>query len=182
MTLPPSRRNLSGMCGRLIALIAVALACLLGAEAASACSCAGPAPGESATHYVRERAKTSDGVVAAKLLRVERPPSSSPVPSFEPVVFTFRIQRIYRGRDLLGPGNRLEVVAPANDGANCGLPDQRGEKLGMFLYREGGEWTSNSCSLAAPQLLREALSGKRNKQLTGASGLGCAGDSGDAQA
>ena len=59
--------------------------------------------------------------------------------------YLFRVEQVYKG-DLDG---RAEIVTPA-DGASCGLELAVGERAGLLLTREGGEWRSGLCSQVDP--------------------------------
>lgn len=128
----------------------------VGAAEASACSCAGPAPGDEESFY-RQALKRSDGAVKAKLLRRREVPDSSAGPSFGPgsVILTYRIRRVFKNQRRLSKGDRLRIET-SGDGASCGIGSRPGRVDGLLLYRAGGEWTSNLCSLAPPRELRRA--------------------------
>lgn len=142
------------MRSRLICAVFAGLT-LLGAEQARACSCVGPAKGQSIEDFYEETAKRSDAVVTARLIRVEG--ADATPPDLQPASFFFRIERAYKKRNRLQPGDRLRVRALIDSGANCGLPDARGFRTGMFLYRSKAGWTTSACSLAAPGILKDAL-------------------------
>jgi len=59
--------------------------------------------------------------------------------------YLFRVEQVYKG-DV---DSRAEVVTPAS-GASCGLEARVGDRLGLLLTRENGEWTSGLCSEADP--------------------------------
>ena len=59
--------------------------------------------------------------------------------------YLFRVEQVYKG-DV---DSRAEVVTPAS-GASCGLEARVGDRLGLLLTRENGEWTSGLCSQADP--------------------------------
>jgi hypothetical protein len=160
------------MRNRLILVLVAALA-LLGAESASACSCVGPSEGQSIDEFLRDTAKRSDAVVTARLIEVETGPAAPP-PAFEPAEFTFRIQRVYKQRNLLEPGELLRIRSYVDSGANCGLPDHVGFRSGMFLERFRGAWSTSSCSLASPGALRDALGGRGSGRSSASGAAGCA--------
>jgi LPXTG-motif cell wall-anchored protein len=56
-----------------------------------------------------------------------------------------RVEQVYKG-DI---SNRVEVVTASN-GAACGLEAGVGERVGLLLAREGGEWRSGLCSQVDP--------------------------------
>ena len=159
------------MRNRLIVLLVVALS-LIGAEGASACSCLGPSQDQSFDEFLQASAKRSDAAITARLVSVEAGPDSEP-PGFGPANFTFRIQRVYKKRNRLQPGDLLTVRSSVDSGANCGLPDRVGFRTGMFLFRDRGRWATNSCLLASPGALRSALGGRGAGR--SAAGGGCSG-------
>ena len=124
---------------RCLALAAAVLTlALVAAETALACSCV-PIDPES-------RVEEADGAVIARLLAVE------PVGSFS-ARFVYRTGRVYKGRPRLKRGRRL-VVRSSRSSASCGLSQNVGRLTGLFLYRERGRWTSNSCNEVTPAQMR----------------------------
>jgi hypothetical protein len=59
--------------------------------------------------------------------------------------FLLRVEQVYKG-DI---SNRVEIVT-ATGGAACGLDAVQGDRLGLLLTREGGEWRSGLCSQVDP--------------------------------
>jgi hypothetical protein len=59
--------------------------------------------------------------------------------------YVLRVEQVYKG-DI---ENRVEIVTASN-GAACGLEAAVGERLGLLLTREGGEWRSGLCSQVDP--------------------------------
>ncbi len=56
-------------------------------------------------------------------------------------------------RRLKGPvGDRVEVQT-ALDSASCGLSAAPGQRIGLFLQRDGEAWQGNLCGQAAPEEL-----------------------------
>src|SRR3712207_4574713 len=103
----------------------VAVAVLLAAEGAMACSCGFVAP--------ETQLKQSDGAVVARLLKVK--PLDDVGAS---AAFVYRTGKVLKGRRRgLRRGRRL-VVRRARQSATCGLSDQVGRLTGLFLTREGG--------------------------------------------
>ena len=66
-------------------------------------------------------------------------------------VFTFRVERRVKG--AMGPTIDVES---ASNGAACGLETTIGARIGLFLEREGGRWTSSLCWQVSPEDLRRA--------------------------
>jgi hypothetical protein len=79
----------------------------------------------------------ADGAVVGTVLerRVERGEAR----------YLLRVEQAYKG-DISG---RVEVVTAA-DGAACGLEAGEGDRLGLLLAREQGEWRSGLCSQVDP--------------------------------
>ncbi|HUH14898.1 MAG TPA: hypothetical protein VML35_03335 [Gaiellaceae bacterium] len=65
--------------------------------------------------------------------------------------YLLRVEQVYKG-DI---SDRIEVVTPA-DGAACGIEAAVGDRLGLLLAREGGEWHSGLCSQVEPAAFLEA--------------------------
>jgi hypothetical protein len=107
---------------------ALCAALVLAADAA-ACSCRPP--------DLRRDLPTADGAVVGEVLerRVEG----------DEARYVLRVEQAYKG-DI---SNRVEVVT-APDGAACGLEAAVGERLGLLLTREKGEWRSGLCSQVDP--------------------------------
>ena len=66
-------------------------------------------------------------------------------------IFRYRVRRDF-GADL----GRYVRVAGGTSSAACGLPVDEGRKYAMGLTGRRGNWTSNLCSLVAPNALRQA--------------------------
>ncbi|MBD0330913.1 MAG: hypothetical protein ICV64_12525 [Thermoleophilia bacterium] len=66
-------------------------------------------------------------------------------------VFVFRVEVAVKGRF----GETVEVDS-ASDGAACGLEVAVGARIGLYLERERGRWTSSLCRQIAPDRLRAA--------------------------
>jgi hypothetical protein len=68
-------------------------------------------------------------------------------------VLTFRVERAVKGRI----GATVEVTT-ANNGAACGIETSVGQRIGLFLLREGGSWMGHLCwQVAAEDLLAAAV-------------------------
>ncbi len=80
---------------------------------------------------------TADGAMIGTVL--ERTASG------DTATYLFRVEQVYKG-DV---DSRAEVVTSA-DGASCGLELGVGERIGLLLMREGGEWRSGLCSQVDP--------------------------------
>ena len=131
---------------RLLVLVLVASATLLvTGRSALGCSCA---QGDPRTALAR-----SD---AAFVGRLETKESPTPSPegfynSGQPVTYTFAVERSVKGE----LGKRVDVESAAY-GASCGLEVRVGERTGLFLYRDDGQWKSGLCSQIEPEALIEA--------------------------
>jgi hypothetical protein len=122
----------------LIGSVAVALA--LGLESAQACTCA--------RLDVRETLSRADAAFIG-ILTGRRP--APPSPPFSSDVFTFRVDDVVKGT-LRGS---VEVWSSSYS-ASCGLEIGVGERIGLFLSRDGNRWTSLLCWQVSPAALREA--------------------------
>ena len=128
---------------RFFALCVAALAAVAAtAEPAGACSCVRQDPRTSLAH--------SDAAFVGTLLeRRERPgPIRS---SADPVTLVFKVERSVKGNL---PAT-VEVTTAAH-GASCGIEAEVGQRIGLFLRRERGAWTSSLCSQIAPEQLLAA--------------------------
>ncbi len=128
-----------------------ALAALIGSfalagglvEDACACSCARPDPAVYLERF--------DGAFVGTFVEKR---SSDQVAPFggRGATYVFDVERVAKGRL---PAT-LHVVAPS-DGAACGLEVPVGERIGLFVSREEGRWTSVLCyQVEANQLERAA--------------------------
>lgn len=109
-------------------MLSVLVTLALAADAA-ACSCA--------RVDLERDLPGADGAVVGTVLerRVERGEAR----------YLLRVEQVYKG-DISG---RVEVVTAA-DGAACGLEAVEGDRLGLLLAREQGEWRSGLCSQVDP--------------------------------
>ena len=110
-------------------LVALAVASLVVTAQAYACTCAGV--------DLDRDLPTADGAIVGSVL--ERSVRGSTA------TYLFRVEQVYAG-DI---ENRVEVVTAA-DGAACGLELGVGERTGLLLRRERGEWRSGLCSQVEP--------------------------------
>ena len=69
-------------------------------------------------------------------------------PRGDEVVYRFRVEQVYKGEIE----NRVDVTTPAGSAA-CGLEAAVGQRLGLLLQREGGQWRSGLCSRVDPAAL-----------------------------
>jgi hypothetical protein len=124
---------------RLTAVVASIVATLgVGVDAAGACSCAAEPP--------REKLAVADGAFNGRLLDVTPDGNSE-------AVFRYRIGQVFKGRKRLRSGRTVSVRSGSNDGV-CGLPQQTGKLYGLFVSREDGHWSGNSCNVVPPPKLR----------------------------
>lgn len=133
----------------LFALVLLA-ALLLPAARASACSCAGPPPGEERDFY-REALHNADGAIVGKLLRKR---SAGGDDSSRRAIYVYRVTRAFKAKRRLG--NRRVRVRSSASGASCGIEQPVGTRGGLFLHRDRGRWTSGLCSQVSPADLRRA--------------------------
>jgi hypothetical protein len=124
---------------RLAIVPLVLLLALMTAEAASACSCV-------ATHPANRLAQAPAALVGV----VEASRALDDNPGLSSHVYTLRVERAVKGP----LGERVDVLAPG--GTSCTLTLKVGERLGLLLSGEPGNWTVYSCSIVDPEALIEA--------------------------
>ncbi|MGH3071849.1 MAG: hypothetical protein ACRDNB_06215, partial [Gaiellaceae bacterium] len=132
---PGRRAPRRGLMRRLLGVVAVLLATT--AADASACTCIPP--------DLERDLPRADGAFVGTVLERREPPPAAVQSSAGPVTLLFRVEQAYKG-DIDG---RIEVVT-ARDGASCGLAARVGDRVGLLLDREGGEWHSSLCSQVDP--------------------------------
>ena len=106
------------------------------ATPAHACSCAMPDP--------RSLLAQTDGAFVGRL--IERRDLGD-----GRAVFTFRVERRVKG----AMGSTVDVESASN-GAACGLETTIGARIGLFLERRAGRWTSSLCWQVSPDDLLAA--------------------------
>jgi hypothetical protein len=110
-------------------------------EPAAACSCAIGDP--------RTMLAAAGGAFVGTFLEKREPPRI--VTSADDAVYVFRVEQVVKGS--LGP--TVEVVS-ATSGDSCGLEVSPGDRIGLFLARDGSAWRSNLCQQIEPARLLEA--------------------------
>jgi hypothetical protein len=110
-------------------LAALILLSLVTAAEAYACSCA-------PVDLERDLPRADGAIIGSVLERSVRGGTAT---------YLFRVEQVYKG-DI---ENRVEIVTPAG-GAACGLDLGVGERVGLLLTRDGGEWRSGLCSQVEP--------------------------------
>lgn len=137
---------------RRLAILAVGLAVpLLSADGAMACSCVPLKP--------REQLKASDAAFIGRLVavrEVDPPAEGEPIGSGDPMDYIYRVGRIYKDGPGITRGRRARVRS-VRDGATCGLPDQVGELIGLFVQRENHRWHGNLCLTTSARKMRRAF-------------------------
>jgi hypothetical protein len=119
---------------RVFALACASVVALALATDASACSCA-------PVDLVRDLPR-SDGAFVGSVLEHRLEGSTA--------IYLFRVEQVYKGEIE----NRIEVVTPS-DSAACGLELGVGQRAGLLLTRESGEWRSGLCSQVDPSAFLE---------------------------
>jgi hypothetical protein len=127
-------------------------AALIAAPDADACSCA--------SVKIRQAFRQNDAAIIGKLRDVrpiggaasERAGNDAVAPGQRN--FIYRIRRVYKGERRIEVGSRL-AVRSWSSGALCGLP-RRPRRIGLFLERWRGRWTSTLCSAIPAQRMRRA--------------------------
>lgn len=127
-------RSVRALASCVVVLGAVSLAAAV--EPARACSCIPPDPWS----YL-ERA---DGAFVGRLVSRREADRGR-------AVLTFSVERAVKGRI----GQTVEVTT-ANNGAACGIETSVGQRIGLFLMREGDGWVGHLCWQVAPEDLLAA--------------------------
>jgi hypothetical protein len=121
-----------------IALVLVALAMLVAADGAGACSCAPQPPAESL--------RQADGAVLGRLVKVL---PHGPLHA----VYRYEVRRVYKGE--ISKGRTLDVHG-SRRAAACALPRRTGRSYGLFLSQRNGRWFGGICGVISPARLRLA--------------------------
>jgi hypothetical protein len=122
------------------AWLSFALAGLVLAGSAWGCSCAPQAPAES----LRE----ADAAIVGRLVEV--------LPHGRlHADYRYEVQRVYRGRKVLQPGQML-TVRSGRRAAACALPRRTGHGYGLFLTQLHGRWFGGICGVIEPRRLAHA--------------------------
>ena len=143
-----SRR--SGVSLFALALLVAALAIPATAEA---CSCAGPANGESVGEFYAEGIRNSDAAVIAAVIEMR---IVDPQPEYggdERAIYTLRIRRSFKRLERYPEGEKIRVHSSL-DGASCGVGLEEGDVAGLLLFRSRGRLQATSCGRASPRNLR----------------------------
>ncbi|HKP19988.1 MAG TPA: hypothetical protein VJT68_00615 [Thermoleophilaceae bacterium] len=153
---------------RRLAILAIGLAVpLLSADAAMACSCIPLKP--------REQLKASDAAFIGRLIEVREvdpPAGGEGISSADAMDYVYRVGRIYKDpRGRLHRGGRVRVRS-VRDSASCGLPDQVGELIGLFVQRKNHRWHGNLCLTTSPRRMRRALESASSAGSPGSAGCG----------
>jgi hypothetical protein len=139
--------------------LCVALAALVLAAGATACSCAPQAPGES----LRE----ADGAVVGRLVEVL---PHGPLHA----VYRYEVRRVYKGGDEIEAGKMLDVHG-SRRAAACALPRRTGRSYGLFLFQRHGRWFGGICGVVSPRRLRLAAANQPRvyRRVSGQGAGGC---------
>ena len=122
---------MTGMRLVLAVVLAASAALAATADPAYACSCAPPDP--------RILLGQADGAFVGRLVsRQDVDPGRAR--------FTFEVERSVKG--ALGA---TVVVESASNSAACGIEAPVGTRIGLFLERSNGRWTSSLCSQVSPE-------------------------------
>jgi hypothetical protein len=133
-------RGVSRSVGALALCVVVLVVASLAAavEPAHGCSCIPPDPWSVL--------KQADGAFVGRLVSRREVDQGR-------AVLTFRVERAVKGKI----GATIEVTT-ANNGAACGIETSVGQRIGLFLAREGDEWVGHLCWQVAPEDLLAAAS------------------------
>lgn len=131
-------RGVSESVKTLLASVAAILAALaVTVEPARACSCIQPDPWSILPK--------ADGAFVGRLVSRREVDQGR-------AVLTFSVERAVKGKI----GKTVEVVTASN-GAACGIETPVGQRIGLFLLREGGSWHGHLCwQVSAEDLLAAA--------------------------
>jgi hypothetical protein len=121
-----------------IASVFVALAMLVAADGASACSCAPQPPAESL--------RQADGAIVGRLVKVL---PHGPLHA----VYRYEVSRVYKGEISKG---RVLNVRSSRRAAACALPRRTGRSYGLFLAQRHGRWFGGICEVISPARLGRA--------------------------
>lgn len=119
-----------------VCLVALLAALAVTAGPARACSCIPPDPWS----YLRQ----ADGAFVGELVSRRSAGQGRDV-------LLFRVERAVKGRI----GATVEVET-ADNGAACGIEGSVGQRIGLFLRREGGGWFGHLCWQVSPEDLLAA--------------------------
>jgi hypothetical protein len=129
--------------GSIAILAALAGILALAPGLARACSCAPLDAGE--------RLRAGTPAVIGEVLDKKDVGSIGDPPSDHLYVYTVRVERAFN----LEPQGKIAIRGNTN-GAACGFSWSVGDRIGAFLYRYRGEWTTSSCGEIAPAELEAA--------------------------
>ena len=122
----------------LCVLVLVVASLAAAVEPARACSCVPPDPWSFL--------KQADGAFVGRLVSRREADQGR-------AVLTFRVERAVKGKI----GATVEVTTASN-GAACGIETSAGQRIGLFLAREGDGWVGHLCWQVAPEDLLAAAS------------------------
>jgi hypothetical protein len=144
----------------LIAWVLVALAMLVAADGASACSCAPQPPAES----LRE----ADGALVGRLVKV------LPHGALH-AVYRYEVLHVYKGGDGIEAGKMLDVHG-SRRAAACALPRRTDRSYGLFLSQRHGRWFGGICGVVSPRRLRLAAANQPGvyRRASGQGSVSCA--------
>jgi hypothetical protein len=145
-SVPNAYKGSRGSVSRFAAVIGCIAVLLVGTESAQACTCLPP--------DVRQTLARADAAFIGTLTArrpAPPPPASGPARPIGDDIFTFSVDHSVKG-DL----DRVVEVWSSSSGASCGLEIGLGERIGLFLTRQGDRWRSTLCWQISPAGLREA--------------------------
>lgn len=117
---------------RLIVLTLLASCAMVTLErSANACTCL---PLDDLKSVMRG----SDGAFVGSFVRSSADETS---PSWPYASYEFKVDAVYKG-----PIESEIVVRSGRDSAACGIAARKGDRIGLFLERDEGIWTSGSCA------------------------------------
>jgi hypothetical protein len=134
-----------------IAAVLVALAMLVAANDASACSCAPQAPAES----LRE----ADAAIVGRLVAVvPHGPSQA--------IYRYEVRHVYKGAEKI-ESNAMLSVRSTRRSAACALPRRIGRTYGLFLLTRHNRWFGGICRVVSPKRMRR-VAGSQSADSAGA--------------
>lgn len=118
-----------------IGLAAVTAACTARPDVAVACSCEEPSPPVT-------ELEGSDAVFAGRVARVR---GAGLFSGESTIVATVQVDEVWKG-----PVRARLAVTTESDGAACGYPFERGQKVLVYAYEHRGDLETDLCSRTTP--------------------------------
>jgi hypothetical protein len=148
------RTSRAGRAWKIVVLLAGGLS-VHGAAPAFACSCV-----DTGDRSLAESVAAADGAFVGTVTRIERPGLLARFLDHDPEVdHHFAVEAVAAG--AIG---RTVVVRAGTNSSSCGLQVEPGRRIGLFVSRQGDEWTAGLCSTEDPDELA-AIAGPPNPSI-----------------